>query len=114
MRIGDKVTNPGDLRTKVSLQSRTITSEDGGFQHPAWTTIATVWAKWINVHGSEAWTASSLQAESAATVLIRYRSDVNLGCAVLKGSIRYEIVSLDNIQERNEYIELKVKRMSAG
>lgn len=114
MNLNGRTSNPGDLRNRITLQSRTITSEDGGFQHPAWTTIADVWAKWSNVHGSEAWTAASLQAEQAATVVIRYRSDVNVRCAVLKGSTRYEIVSIDDIQERHEYLELKVKRMTAG
>jgi hypothetical protein len=77
-------------------------------------------AKWINVHGSEAWAAAAAQggpgpeAVQAATVTIRGRSDVDVTCAVLKGSTRYEIVSIDDIQERHELIEIKVQRMRAG
>jgi head-tail adaptor len=52
--------------------------------------------------------------DAPATVLIRYQSDVDTACAVLKGSLRYEIVSIDNIQERSEYLELRVQRMKAG
>jgi hypothetical protein len=33
---------------------------------------------------------------------------------VLKGTNRYEIVSIDDIQERHEYLELKVKKMRSG
>lgn len=114
MNLNGKVFNPGEMRTRVTLQSRSVSVETGGFQTPGWSTIAQVWAKWVNVHGGEAWQAASLQAEQAATVTIRYRSDVDVSCAVLKGADRYEIVSLDNVRERGEYIELKVKRMRSG
>jgi SPP1 family predicted phage head-tail adaptor len=114
MIINGKVTNPGEMRTLITLMSRAITKESGAFQSRSTTTIAEVWSKWTNVHGSEAWTAASLAASMPATVLIRWRDDVDASCLVTKGSDLYEIVSLDNIQERNEYIELKVKQVVAG
>ena len=114
MKLNGKVSNPGEMRTRITLQSRSVSTETGGFQTPTWSTIAQVWARWVNAHGAEAWTAASLQAEQAATVTIRYRTGIDLTCAVLKGSERFEIVSMDNIQERSEYIELKVQRMRSG
>ncbi len=114
MKIGNNVTNPGELRTSIVLKSRTVTIDAGGFQVPGWSTIATVWAKWTNVHGQEAWIAQTAQAGQAATLLIRYRSDVDPTYAVFKGSDRWDIVSMDNIGERNEYIELKVIRKREG
>ena len=47
-------------------------------------------------------------------MLIRYRTGVDPTCAILKGSDRYEIISVDNIQERSEYLELRVKKMRGG
>jgi len=114
MRLGLTITNPGELRTSITLQRRSVVTGTGGFQTPTWSTIATVWAKWVNVHGSEAWIAQTAQAGQAATVTIRYRSDVDLTCAVFKGSDRWEIISIDNIQERGEYLELKVIRKREG
>jgi len=112
--IGGRVINPGELRTMVTLQSRAKASDTGGFQSPIWSTIATVWAKWTGVHGAEAWTAQTVQAQRAATVLIRYLAGVDETCAVLLGADRYEIVSMDDIQAVHEYIELKVKLSRAG
>jgi SPP1 family predicted phage head-tail adaptor len=114
MILNGKPINPGELRTQVTLQSRTVSMETGGFQVPIWSTLATVWAKWTNVHGSEVWAAQTAQAEAPATVLIRYRNDLDTTCAVLKGSDRYEILSIDDIQERHEYMELKVQLARAG
>ena len=114
MNLSGTPTNPGQMRTSIILQKRTTTSDDGGFMIPAWADIAVVWSKWANVHGNEVWAAQTAQAVQPATVTIRYRDDVDLTCAVLKGTTRYEIVSMDDIQERHEYIEMKVQRMAEG
>jgi SPP1 family predicted phage head-tail adaptor len=114
MRIGSNLTNPGELRTSITLQSRSVSTETGGFQEPGWSTLATVWAKWQNVHGSEVWAAQSVQAEAPATVLIRYLTGLDTTCVVLKGSDQFEVVSIDDIQERHEYLELKVQRARSG
>ena len=114
MIINGKMTNPGELHTPITLQERTVSTDTGGFQTKAAATIASVMAKWTNAYGSEVWAVQMVEAVQAATVLIRYRSDVDNTCMVLRGSVVYEIVSLDNIQERNEYIELKVKMRAPG
>ena len=114
MKIGSKVTNPGELRTKITLQSRTTVQDAGGFDVPVWATIVEVKSRWRNAHGMEALNAQIAQVDAPATVLIRYRSDVDETCAVLKGTLQYEIKSIDNIEERSEYLELKVVRMKAG
>jgi SPP1 family predicted phage head-tail adaptor len=114
MKIGSKVTNPGEMRTQISLQERSTIQDAGGFSVPGWSTLATVWSRWVNAHGREILEAAIAQVDAPATVLIRYRDDVDTACAVLKNNVRYEIVSIDNIQERGEYLELRVQRMKAG
>ena len=114
MHINGKVTNPGEMHTLVTLQTRSVTNNTGGFQQPAWVSLADVWAKWTNVHGAEAWAASAIEAKAPTTVLIRYRSDVDTTCAVLKGSQLYEITSIDDILELHEFLELKVHIMRSG
>lgn len=114
MNLNGKVTNPGELNTQISLQTRTVSQDAGGFTTKAWATLATVWAKWENDHGQEAWTNASQGVIDRARVTIRYRTGVNARLAVLKGSTRYEIVSVDNVRERSEYIEMNVKFMEAA
>ena len=112
MRINEKPFNPGELRQKISLFQSSVTVDAGGAQMlDKGSKIADVWARWINAHGSEVWTASMSGAIQPATVLIRWRSDVDETCLVEKNGVQFEIVSMDNIRERNEYLELKVKRL---
>lgn len=114
MNLNGTSTNPGELRVPITLQKRTVVTNAGGFSTPVWSNIAVVMAKWTNVHGGEVWAAQMARAVQPATVLIRWRSDIDTTCAILKGSQLYEIVSMDNVQERNEYLELKVSRMAGG
>lgn len=118
MIIGGKVTNPGELRTRVVLAPRTVSTETGGFRrpHPDSVNQVNAWAKWVNAHGNEAWTANAEGILEPATVLMRYRSDIDASWYISKdnGATWFEIVSPDNIQERGEYLELKVKRWRQG
>ena len=117
--------NPGSMRTKVVIASRTITTDAGGHQKPTYTTlVAEVWANWKNVHGQEAIVADANGVKMAATVIVRYRSDIVQTCGIwlgatvagsaISGGDLFEIISMDNIEQRNEYIELKVKRITGG
>ena len=113
--INGKPVNPGEFRTQITVKKRAVMAGAGGFRVPSpGDTIGTVWAKWVNVHGSEAWTAAGQSAIRAATVTIRYLANVDESCLILKGSDYFEIVSMDDIQERHEYIELKVKKVVVG
>ncbi|HAE59760.1 MAG TPA: hypothetical protein DCG54_09730 [Anaerolineae bacterium] len=117
MRLGDsgengKISNPGELRTKITLESPTIASDAGGAQRKTYTSQGTVWAKWVNAHGQESIQDGALQQFLRATVTIRYRSDVTAGWAVSKGGLRYEIIAPpDDIREKHEYLELQVQQM---
>jgi SPP1 family predicted phage head-tail adaptor len=111
MIIGSKVTNPGEMRTQITLGTRTVATGAGGFQTDTFVSFATVWAKWTNIYGQETWQAAALNASKPATVLIRYNASLDETCLIQKGSDVYEIVSIDNIGERGEYMELKVRLM---
>ncbi len=114
MKINEKPFNPGELRTLIILKKRSVATATGGFQSPTWSTIASVYAKWENAHGNEALAADSMGAEAFATVTIRYRADVDETWAVEKGGKIWEVFSMDNIRERGELLELKVRRMRSG
>ena len=111
MILGNRTTNPGELRTPITLQVATFVEDSGGARKQAWSNFVSnpnVYAKWVNAHGPE----TAAQAEISiqrATVTIRYRSDVNNATAILKGSERWQVKSIDNIQNRNEYLELQVE-----
>ena len=102
--------NAGEFRTPVTIERPVLSQDSGGFQsRNRYVKVASVRVKWTNVHGAEVWQAAAVQARKPATVLMRYRDDVDETCVIKKGTDRYEIVSMDNVQERDHIIELKVQ-----
>jgi SPP1 family predicted phage head-tail adaptor len=116
MIIGTQVTNPGELRTPLTLWAKALTTDAGGAQIAAAPVkLADVWAKWTDVHGNEVWAAQAVKAVEPATVRIRYRADVNSNTLVQKGEKYFEVIGApDDIQQQHEYLELKVTRMAGA
>ncbi len=114
MKLSGKVFNVGDMHTQVTLKRRIMTTDAGGYQTPGYQVIAIVWTKWVNLFGPEIWSMQSVTATNPATVTVRYRSDIDPTCVIDKGGLIYEILSMDNIQEHNEYFEMKVSLEKAG
>lgn len=77
---------------------------------PIWT-----WAKWENVHGAEAWTASSVQATAPATVSVWYDARITQMCRIVDDDgLIYRITSFDDIRREHRQIEMKVQASVNG
>ncbi len=109
MRLGNRTTNPGELRTKVTFQNVNLTPGAGAFQTETYADLDTVYVKWVNAHGPEAVSSEALKVVRRATVTRRYRSDVGEKTVILKDGERWQVVSIDDIQDRHEYLELVVE-----
>lgn len=109
MKLAGRTTNPGELRIPVTLQNPTISTDAGGAQSNTWSTVGTLFARWKNAHGPEAVTSDALKAVKRAAVLIRYQSAVTEKSAILKDGERWFVISIDDIEERHEYMELVVE-----
>lgn len=112
MLFNGKPINPGELRTLITLEKPTISTDAGGGQDKTYASQGQVWSRWVNAHGQEAVQDGAMQTPKRAKLLIRYRSDIDATWAVSKGSERYQIIAHpDDIQERHEYMELQVQLM---
>lgn len=77
---------------------------------------APLMCKWVNAHGSDAYIAMQLQVREPATLTCRYSPLIKPDCLIFKGSDTkpYEIESIDNVEECNAWLEIKVKRREAS
>lgn len=103
--------NPGLLRHRITLQKFMVITDPDGFITQQWQDVATVWAAVENLHGREYWEAASVQAENTVKFTIRYRPDVDQTMRIVFRGKIYNIISVDNIKYRNEYIEIKAKEL---
>lgn len=116
-----KSANAGELRTPVFFYRiiRGLSPEAAQtVDHvPLFTKHVPV--KWVNMHGSEVWQNQSLGLREPATLTMRYSPelcDIKLIVTKAKDDFdnAYEVVSVDNVEERNVWIEMKVQRMEAA
>lgn len=109
-----KQAGAGELRTIIRVEQRTITT-DAGYERREWQDLypqETLRCKWVNAHGIETFEAERLSLGEVATLTMRYRPEITPTCRVYKrGDDRpYEILSVNNVENRSIWLEIKVKR----
>ena len=115
-----KSAGAGELRTKIEIKKATMTTSGNGYDTPTtWTNVFSagvyVWCKWVNAHGQEVFSAQQLGLEEVATLTMRYTSLLTATCEIYRyGDTKpFEVISIDNIEQRNAWLEVKVKRKVA-
>lgn len=75
-----------------------------------------VHCKWVNAHGTEVFTAMQLKVRQPATLTMRYSPLITPALRVYKGSAPapYEVVSVDDVEDRHRWLEVKVHRREAA
>ena len=115
-----KNANAGELRTKIYFNSiERVTDSEG---YPAEQEVNVfgegnyVLCKWVNAHGSEAFTAMQLELREPATLTMRYSPLIQETLLVYKEADPepFEVISMDNVHERNMWLEIKVQRRVAA
>ena len=115
-----KTANAGELRTPVYVIriSRDMDSEGYPVEIPVnvFGEKVPVMCKWVNAHGSDAYIAMQMQLREPATLTCRFSPLIKPDCLIYKGSDPepFEIESIDNVEERNAWLEIKVKRREAA
>ena len=115
-----KSANSGELRTPITVVSVTKITDDEGFDAYTETNVfgkdAVVMCKWVNTHGTEAFTDAMLKLREPAVVTIMYSPLITRTCLIYRGSDTepYEIISIDNVEERDAWLEIHVQRKEAA
>lgn len=111
-----KEANAGELRTPVAFfRNEKYTDEEGVTSYREVDIFGTyVRCKWVNAHGNEVFAAMQQNIEEPATLTCRYSPRIDKQQIVYKlgDPLPYEIISVDNVEEKNKWLEIKVKRRS--
>ena len=117
-----KSANAGELRTAVCFKRIERTTDDDKFTVEEEVNIfgqdgagkdKTVMCKWVNAHGTEIWSAMQLKLRDPATLTLRYSpllDDKTLIVYRENDPEPYEVISIDNVEQRNIWLEIKVQR----
>ena len=120
-----KRADAGELRTLVYFKRIERTTDDEGFPKEKEVNVfgqdsdgrdLPAHVKWVNVHGYDVFTAVQLKLKEPATITMRYFPEISADMVVYKGTDPrpYEIISINNVEDRSRWLEIKVHRKVAA
>lgn len=109
-----KYANAGELRTPVKFIRIERGTDADGYPVEVEVEVLKTKCKWVNVHGTEVFTAMQQQLREPATITMRYSPLINQKLIIYKGTDAepYEVISMDDIENRHRWLEIKVQRAS--
>lgn len=114
----------GDLRTQVYFRRVLKETNSNGYprQREEYVFVdhagneRPVHCKWVNAHGTEVFSAMQMQIREPATLTMRFSPLIDASMLVYKGKDPrpYEIISVNNVEDRGKWLEIKVQRKGAA
>lgn len=110
----------GEMRTRVYISAIVEAGTDAdGFPTEIVTPLfgGPVHCLWVSAHGNEVYENMRLGLKKTATLTMRYSPLVDERCRLWRegdpqtDEYAYEIVSIDNVQDRRKLMEIKVKKV---
>ena len=107
-----KYANAGELRTPVKFIRIDRGTDADGYPVEVEVEVLKTKCKWVNVHGTEVFTAMQQQLREPATITMRYSPLVNPKLILYKGTDTepYAVISVDDVEDRHKWLEVKVQR----
>lgn len=121
-----KFANPGELRTPVYFFRIIRSTDEEGVPVVTPRSVfldesdnpAPIMAKWVNLHGTEVFTAMQLELREPVTLTLRYSPQLTDEKLVVKKDLSdddgYEIISIDDVENRHVWLEIKIQRKVAA
>lgn len=94
------------LNKRITIQEYTEYKNPEGIYIKEWKDKATVWASIKNLHGGEFFQAQAVNSKATCKMRIRYIMELDTSMRIKYNEKLYNIVYLDDINERHEYIEV--------
>ena len=109
-----KRVNPGELTVRVRIMTPEDAITPGGTQARTYRDAGTAWCKWTNIHGTETLQAYSFGLREPATLMLRYQPGLRTDSVIIReaDSARYEVLSVDDVEQRHRWMEIKVQRQA--
>lgn len=103
-----------DLRHRITIQKKTVTTDDNGIETETWNDLKTVWAAFEPVSGREYYAAAALNSENNVTFRIRYQKDITPDMQIVFNGLIYQILNILDTAGRRIELQLISKVIERG
>jgi SPP1 family predicted phage head-tail adaptor len=100
----------GAMDLRVTLKSRSTSTDAMGQDAITWVSVATVWARRINQRSAEAFQAAQVGDDDVIELHIRHRTDVRTTWRLELGGVGYDIISVSDFGGRKDRTRLLCRR----
>lgn len=101
---------PGSLRDQITIQAKGNQQDSFGAQAETWNTVLTTMAKIDTLNIREGYQPGQFVAEATHTISMRWPGAsiaIAGGMRIVTGARKFEIQSIENVQQRNRVLNLK-------
>lgn len=114
-----KWANPGVMNTKIFIKRPQTEKNPDGTRNSVYENIfgagAYRYCKWVNIHGRDRLEAYKYGLSNLATLTMRYAPGITPDCLIFlsdddKVYQAWQIEDVDNVENRNAWLEVFVKR----
>lgn len=106
------------MTTAIRIKKKTIVTNDNDFEVETWTDIIDedILCEWQNKFGGEVYKAASVNAKEPARIRFWYIPGIDETCQVVKleNNITFDIINIDDIENRHQQLEIELKRYVKG
>lgn len=121
-KIVNKTYCAGDLRTLATIQNRAISTVDDSVDYemvfsgaiPDSEVDPSVWVGIKTVRGITVFDQTNIERVVSHEIIMRYRDDVTAQNWLLIDGYRYDILQVENVNERSEWIVLQCNKRGTG
>ena len=102
------------MRHRITIVRKIPGVTENGFPENAYESTVTVWAEVKPVSSREYEKADTTQNEERLLFRIRYLADLDFSMEITFSEERYEIISIENLDFKNRYLEITGRKVSGG
>ncbi|MCF6344753.1 MAG: phage head closure protein [Devosiaceae bacterium] len=100
-----KIPSIGTLRDKVQLEAKNMVDDGAGGHLVSYSSIANVWANVSPSNGRSVQIADANSVSISHVVLLRFRSDLEVGHRIIYRSRTLEILSVNDLNGHKAYLQ---------
>lgn len=104
--------NIAELRHKIEIQTFKNTEDEYGNEVKGYIQFKFAYAKIMNLHGQELYSAQSVNSKATVKFLIRYTKDLDTNMRIKFQDKFYNITYIDNVEYKNQWIFLHCEVVS--
>ena len=104
----------GAMRHRITIEKKITGETENGFSVDTFESVATVWAEVKPAQNREYDKADSTQNEARVRFRIRYLAGLESSMEVIFAEDRYEIISIENQDFKNRYLDILGRKVSGG